>query len=75
MAQHELTETVARVSAELTAAPLDRAAAARLAPRLADLLAGLRALDALDLEGVEPIFYTVSSLSDGSRSHQPDASS
>jgi hypothetical protein len=54
MPEHELTETIARVAAELAAAPLSLNEAARLAPRLADLLAGLRALDELDLNQVEP---------------------
>jgi hypothetical protein len=54
MSEHELTETIARVAVELAAAELTAAEAARLAPRLADLLAGLRALDELHLEQVEP---------------------
>jgi Asp-tRNA(Asn)/Glu-tRNA(Gln) amidotransferase C subunit len=54
MSEHDLTETITHVTAELAAAPLTPAEAARLAPRLADLLAALRALDELDLAGVEP---------------------
>jgi Asp-tRNA(Asn)/Glu-tRNA(Gln) amidotransferase C subunit len=54
MSQHDLTETITHVTAELAAAPLTAAEAARLAPRLADLLTALRALDELDLAGVEP---------------------
>jgi Asp-tRNA(Asn)/Glu-tRNA(Gln) amidotransferase C subunit len=54
MSQHDLTETITHVAAELAAAPLTSAEAARLAPRLADLLTALRALDELDLTGVEP---------------------
>jgi Asp-tRNA(Asn)/Glu-tRNA(Gln) amidotransferase C subunit len=54
MPQHELTETITHVTAELAAAPLTSAEAACLAPRLADLLTALRALDELDLAGVEP---------------------
>jgi Asp-tRNA(Asn)/Glu-tRNA(Gln) amidotransferase C subunit len=54
MSQHDLTQTIAQVTAELAAAPLTAAEAARLAPRLADLLTALRALDELDLAGVEP---------------------
>jgi hypothetical protein len=54
MPEHELTETIARVATELAAAELDAAEAARLAPRLADLLAGLRALDELHLAQAEP---------------------
>jgi len=54
MSQHDLTETITHAAAEFAAAPLTSAEAARLAPRLADLLTALRALDELDLAGVEP---------------------
>lgn len=54
MSQHDLTETIAQVTAELADAPLSPAEAARLAPRLADLLTALHGLDELDLAGVEP---------------------
>jgi hypothetical protein len=56
MQKPDLTETIVRVAGELAGLPLDPVEAARLAPRLADLLAGLATLDTLELDGVEPLF-------------------
>jgi hypothetical protein len=55
MPDHTLNETITRIAAELAAAPVTPEEAARLAPRLEALLAGIAALDALDLRGVEPV--------------------
>jgi hypothetical protein len=56
MPEPALSETIRRTAADLAEAPLSPAEIERLAPRLADLLAALRALDEMGLEGVEPLF-------------------
>ena len=56
MTDHALTETIRRAAADLADAPLEPAEIARLAPALATLLAAIRALDEIGLEGAEPAF-------------------
>jgi hypothetical protein len=58
MNDHPLTETITGVAATLAATPLTPEEAARLAPRLEALLAGIAALDELDLHGVEPFLIS-----------------
>jgi hypothetical protein len=56
MPEHALTETIRRTAADLAGAPMDAEEIEHLAPRLADLLGALRALEEMGLEGVEPAF-------------------
>jgi len=56
MPEHALTETIRRTATDLAGAPMETEEIERLAPRLAALLAALQALDAMELEGVEPAF-------------------
>lgn len=56
MSEHALTETIRRTAADLADAPLETPEIERLAPRLADLISALRALDEMGLAGEEPAF-------------------